>query len=107
VNIDQYAYRVTWSAEDKEHVGVRAEFPLLSWLAANPEKALAGVRRFVKDVVADLKSAGEPIQQPLAELKLSSQFMVCVPPLVHRNPAYEAAKQGMCINRPTSPKLAV
>lgn len=30
-------YRVTWSAEEGEHVGLCAEFPSLSWLAVSPE----------------------------------------------------------------------
>jgi len=30
---DQYTYRITWSAEDREHLGLCAEFPSLSWLA--------------------------------------------------------------------------
>jgi predicted HicB family RNase H-like nuclease len=107
MNADHYTYRVTWSAEDKEHVGLCAEFPSLSWLAATPEKALAGIRRTVKDVVADLKSAGEPIPQPLAERKFSGQFMVRVPPQVHRNLATEAAEQGVSLNRLASAKLAV
>lgn len=107
MNIDHYTYRVTWSAEDKAHVGLCAEFPSLSWLAATPEKALVGIRRVVKDVVADLKSAGEPIPQPLAERKFSGQFMVRVPPLVHRNLATEAAEQGVSLNRLASAKLAV
>ena len=34
---DQFTYRVTWSAEDSEHVGLCAEFPSLSWLARTPE----------------------------------------------------------------------
>jgi predicted HicB family RNase H-like nuclease len=107
MKVDHYTYRVTWSAEDKEHVGLCAEFPSLSWLAATPEKALAGIRRTVKDVVADLKSAGEPIPQPLAERKFSGQFMVRVPPQVHRNLATEAAEQGVSLNRLASAKLAV
>jgi predicted HicB family RNase H-like nuclease len=61
----------------------------------------------VKDVVADLKSAGEPIPQPLAERKFSGQFMVRVPPQVHRNLATEAAEQGVSLNRLASAKLAV
>jgi len=39
MNINHYTYRVTWSAEDNEHVGLCAEFPSLSWLAPTPEKA--------------------------------------------------------------------
>ena len=30
---DRYTYRVTWSEEDKEYVGLCAEFHSLSWLA--------------------------------------------------------------------------
>ena len=53
-NIDRYTYRVTWSEEDQEYVGLCAEFSSLSWLQNNPEKALAGIRKLVKDTVADL-----------------------------------------------------
>ena len=37
---DRYTYRVTWSEEDEEYVGLCAEFSSLSWLAATPEEAL-------------------------------------------------------------------
>ena len=33
MNIKHYTYRVTWSPEDDEHLGLCAEFPLLSWLS--------------------------------------------------------------------------
>ncbi|MDQ5918495.1 MAG: hypothetical protein QG660_1608, partial [Pseudomonadota bacterium] len=33
MSVDHYTYRVTWSAEDGEHVGLCAEFPSLSWRA--------------------------------------------------------------------------
>lgn len=47
MNVDHYTYRVTWSPEDDEHVGLCAEFPSPSWLAATPEAALAGIRKVV------------------------------------------------------------
>ena len=37
VKNDKYTYRVTWSEEDNEHVGLCVEFPSLSWLARTPE----------------------------------------------------------------------
>jgi hypothetical protein len=37
---DRYTYRVTWSEEDHEYVGLCAEFPSLSRLAKNPDGAL-------------------------------------------------------------------
>ena len=56
---DHYAYRVTWSEEDKEHVGLCAEFSSLSWLDQTPEEALKGIRQIVADVVTELESNGE------------------------------------------------
>ena len=42
MNIKHYTYRVTWSPEDGEHVGLCAEFASLCWLAKTPEAALKG-----------------------------------------------------------------
>ena len=52
--IDKYTYRVTWSDEDQEYVGLCAEFSSLSWLEKSPEKSLQGIRRLVKGTVLDL-----------------------------------------------------
>ena len=52
---DRYTYRVTWSEEDGEHIGLCAEFPSLSWLAKTPEGTLRGVRRLVSQVIADME----------------------------------------------------
>lgn len=106
MNINHYTYRVTWSQEDREHVALCAEFPSLSWLAASPDKALAGIRRLIGKIVKDMKAAGEAIPIPLAEKQYSGRFMVRVPSLVHRALATEAAEQGVSINRLVSAKLA-
>src|SRR5262249_7903018 len=81
---DRYTYRVTWSEEDNEHVGLCAEFPSLSWLAQTPEAALKGIRKVVANVVADLEANGEAIPEPLAIKQYSGKFMVRVPPDLHR-----------------------
>ena len=52
--IDHYTYRVTWSAEDDEHVGLCLEFPSLSWLAPTLDEAFSEIRGLVRDVVTDL-----------------------------------------------------
>lgn len=49
MNSDCYTYRIAWSLEDAEHVGLCAEFPSLSWLAPTPEAALVGIRKLVAD----------------------------------------------------------
>jgi predicted HicB family RNase H-like nuclease len=106
MSVDHYTYRVTWSAEDGEHVGLCVEFPSLSWLAKTPEAALKGIRRVVSEAVADMQAAGETIPAPLAEKHYSGEFRVRIPPRVHRALATEAAEQGVSLNRLASAKLA-
>lgn len=58
-------YRVEWSGEDQEYVGLCAGFPSLSWLDKTPEAALAGIRRLVAECVADRierLGKGEPLR---------------------------------------------
>ena len=103
---DHYTYRVTWSAEDNEHVGLCIEFPSLSGLAATPEDALTGIRTIVGDVVRDLQASDEPVPTPLAEKHYSGEFRVRIPPRLHRSLALEAAEQGVSLNRLASAKLS-
>lgn len=103
---DHYTYRVTWSEEDEEYVGLCVEFPSLSWLAATPEEALQGIREVVADVVGDMQSSGEAIPQPIATRNFSGKFMVRIPPEQHRRLALEAAEAGVSLNRLASSKLS-
>jgi predicted HicB family RNase H-like nuclease len=103
---DHYTYRVTWSEDDREYVGLCAELPSLSWLASSPEAALQGIRSVVADVVTDMKRTGEELPDPLAERRFSGKFMVRIPPGVHRNLAVEAAEAGISLNRLASAKLS-
>lgn len=104
-NIDRYTYRVTWSEEDQEHVGLCVEFPSLSWLAANPELALKGVREIVRSSIEDMRQNNESIPEPLSAKQFSGKFMVRIPPETHRSLALEAAESGVSLNRLISSKL--
>ena len=104
---DYYTYRITWSSEDGEYVGLCAEFSNLSWLAASPEAALAGIRQLVAEIVVDLTQAGEPIPAPLAGRKYSGRFLVRVPPEVHRRLTIEAAEAGVSLNRLVNARLGI
>ncbi|MDF1482239.1 type II toxin-antitoxin system HicB family antitoxin [Extensimonas sp. H3M7-6] len=106
MTVDHYTYRVTWSPEDGEYVGLCAEFPSLSWLAHTPEAALQGIRRMVAESVADMRANGEEVPVALAEKHYSGEFRVRVPPEVHRALAIQAAEQGVSLNRLASAKLA-
>ena len=90
--IDHYTYRVIWSEEDAQCVGLCAEFPSLSHLASTPEKALRGIRKVVADVIEDMRDNGESVPEPLSSRQYSGKFMVRVPPQVHRQLAREAAE---------------
>ena len=102
---DRYTYRVTWSEEDNEYVGLCAEFPSLSWLASTPEAALRGIRKVVGEVVTDLEAKGELVPEPIAIKQYSGKFLVRVPPELHRRLALEAAEAGVSLNRIASEKL--
>ena len=104
--MDKYTYRVMWSEEDGEYVGLCAEFPSLSWLANTQEAALVGIRDTVKQVIQDMQSTGEPTPQPLATRRYSGKFTVRVPPEVHRKLQIQAAESNVSINRLVSAKLS-
>lgn len=106
MNINHYTYRLTWSPEDGEHVGLCTEFPSLSWLDATPEGALSGIRNVVAEVVDDLLASGEKVPEPLAEHRYGGEFRVRIPPTLHRALVIEAAELGVSLNRLASLKLS-
>jgi predicted HicB family RNase H-like nuclease len=103
---DRYTYRLTWSEDDHEYVGLCAEFPSLSWLAKSQGAALRGIRNLVAECVQDLKNRGEHIPEPISSRKYSGKFMVRVPPDVHRDLALKAAESGVSLNCLASAKLS-
>ena len=106
MNANHYTYRVTWSGEDEEYVGLCVEFPSLSWLAPTQDEAFSGIRALVADAVADMEANGETPPQPLADRTYSGKFMVRIPPEVHRSLTMRAAEEGVSLNRLVSARLA-
>ena len=102
---DRYTYRVTWSEEDGEFVGLCAEFPSLSWLASSQAKALSGIVSVVGEVLADMHKNGEQIPAPLSTKRYSGKFQVRIPPDRHRALAVKAAESGISLNRLVSDRL--
>jgi predicted HicB family RNase H-like nuclease len=103
---DRYTYRITWSDDDQEYVGLCAEFSSLSWLAKSPEAALQGIRRVVGRAVRDMKNNGEIPPAPISNKSFSGKFVVRIPPEVHRALAIKAAEEGVSLNRLVSAKLS-
>src|SRR5690606_20477979 len=96
---DHYTYRLTWSPEDGQYVGLVAEFPSLSWLADSQVDALAGIRRVVDDVVRDLQTTGESVPTPFADRSYSGEFKLRIPPELHRMLVIRAAEENVSLNR--------
>jgi len=103
---DRYTYRITWSDEDEEYVGLCAEFPSLSWLSRTPESALQGIRKAVEEAVIDMRKNNETPPAPISSRSFSGKFVVRVPPEVHRELAMKAAEEGVSLNRLVSAKLS-
>ena len=101
-----YTYKVIWSVEDQEFVGLCAEFPSLSHLDETHIAALSGISNLVKDIVVDMEANGESIPEPLSEKEYSGKFQVRIPPELHRKLAIEAAEAKVSLNRYVSNKLA-
>lgn len=103
---DKYTYRVIWSEEDDEYVGLCAEMPSLSWLDRSQTGALTGIVKIVRQAVDDMMKNKEEIPTPISMREYSGQFKVRIPPQVHRQLAIEAAEANVSLNRIVSAKLA-
>ncbi len=104
---NHYTYRITWSEDDQNYVGLCAEFPSLSWLAKTQEAALKGIRKTVTQILKDMEKNKEEIPEPLADKHFSGKFLVRVPPEIHRQLAIQASESGVSLNRLASAKLGM
>lgn len=103
--IDRYTYRVTWSEEDQDYVGLCAEYPSLSWLDQSQTAALIGIQKLVSNCITEMTAANEKIPEPISTRNYSGKLMVRIPPEVHRMLALQAAESGVSLNRYISSKL--
>lgn len=106
VDVRHYTYRVTWSEEDGEYVGLCAEFPSLSHLDSDQAAALAGIVSLVADVVTDMVASGETPPQPIADRHYSGRFQVRTTPELHRRLALRAAEANLSLNRIVNDQLS-
>lgn len=103
---EHYTYRITWSAEDSEYVGLCTEFPSLSWLAPTRTAALDGIEKLVRDVIADMLAQGETPPEALAEKHFSGKLVLRMTPEQHRRLAINAMDEGVSLNRYLCARLA-
>jgi len=63
INPNHHTYRVIWSEEDGEYVGLCAEYPSLSNLAPARGEALEGISMLVRDVALELATKRGPASE--------------------------------------------
>ncbi len=102
-----YSYRVVFSQEDGEWVGLCTEFPSLSHLAPTQVEAMQGIASLVTAVVEDMAEAGEAVPEAMSDRRYSGSFVTRVPEQLHRTLAIEAAEAGVSLNRLVSYKLSM
>ena len=107
IHYKHYTYRITWSQEDKEYVGLCTEFPSLSYLSKDQIEALDGITQVVKHVIDDMQALGEKLPEPLSEKNFSGKFQIRIPPEMHRLLTLLSSEQGMSLNRYINLKLAM
>lgn len=106
VNHKHYTYRVIWSEEDQEFVGLVAEFPSLSYLHKIQTNALKGIVDVVEQVVADIVANDETPPEPIADKHYSGKFQIRISPEKHRKLAIEAKEANISLNRLINTKLS-
>jgi predicted HicB family RNase H-like nuclease len=106
VDAKHYAYRVVWSEEDQEFIGLCAEFPSLSHLDEDQVSALKGIVALVADVISDMEDSGETPPKPIADRHYSGRFQVRTTPELHRRLAIRAAEANVSLNRMVNDQLA-
>ena len=103
---NHYTYRIEWSPEDEEWVGLCVEFPSLSWLDSTAAGAVGGIIALVADVVKDMQVEGEQPPRPLSERHYSGKVMVRTSPELHKRLTIEAAERNLSLNQWAIHKLA-
>lgn len=97
-NAAEYSYRVIYSPEDEEFVGLCDEFPFMSHLDRNQVKAMEGIKSAVEFAIDLLLEDGNEVPLPMSQREYSGKFVVRVGPELHRELALGAQAEGMSLN---------
>lgn len=105
MDANKYSYRIIWSGEDNEFVGLCAEFPGLSWLAKDQAEALREIVALVNDCMADMEQSGEETAEPISSRDYSGHFVVRTTPDMHRRLVNLADEAGVSLKRYVNSRL--
>jgi predicted HicB family RNase H-like nuclease len=103
--VDHYTYRVTWSEEEQQFLGLCSEMPSLSAFADDRFEAMKQIIEVVKTSVAWIMEEGQEAPQPIATGTYKGNFSVRTTPEKHREIVLAAAESHVSMNQYVLSKL--
>jgi predicted HicB family RNase H-like nuclease len=97
--VNRYAYRVQWSPDYNQYVGVCIELPYLRREAETAEQAVAAIEQATREHVDAMRTCGEAAPTPLCERNYSGTFLVRTSPELHARLALEASEERVSMNQ--------
>ncbi|OBK48812.1 type II toxin-antitoxin system HicB family antitoxin [Mycobacterium sp. 1081908.1] len=104
--MNHYTYRVQWSREYGEYIGVCVELPYLRREAPTAEQAVAAIEQATREHVDAMRTCGEAAPTPLSERNYSGTFIVRTSPKLHARLALEAIEERVSMNQWIVQKLS-
>ncbi|MEE6135347.1 type II toxin-antitoxin system HicB family antitoxin [Mycobacterium sp. 050128] len=102
--MNHYTYRVEWSPDYHEYIGVCLELPFLHERAATAHDALTAITATVDQRLAEMQGFEPP--PPLGERSYSGTFVVRTSRALHARLAREAVEQRVSMNQWVVQKLS-
>jgi predicted HicB family RNase H-like nuclease len=97
--MNHYTYRVEWSPQHGEYLGVCLELPFLQESAATAHDAITAIMAAVDRRLAEMREFGDQAPAPLNERRYTGTFVVRTSRELHARLAREAVEQGVSMNQ--------
>jgi predicted HicB family RNase H-like nuclease len=104
--VSHYTYRVEWSRDCDDYIGVCIELPYLLERARTAHDALIAITAAVDQKLVEMQEFGQPAPAPLSERKYSGTFVVRTSRELHARLAREAVEQCVSMNQWVVQKLS-
>ncbi len=104
--MNHYTYRVEWSPDYADYVGVCLELPFLVERAPTAHDAMTAIATAVDRKLVEMREFGDPAPAPLSERRYTGTFVVRTSRELHARLAREAVEQHVSMNQWVVQKLS-
>jgi predicted HicB family RNase H-like nuclease len=98
-HIEEYQYKVAYSAEDQSYVATVSEFPYLSADGSTMVEALEELKAVVTTSVEILISEDKDIPMPFSQREFKGNISLRLSPEIHRTVVERAREEGCSLNQ--------